>query len=166
MHHWNYKSHRFGPAPIHWNSEPGVCCWCGCCILTKKGKPNFKRWHHACFEEFSRLFWPAKTRRFIHKLRGDFCEICRDPISIKRYEPLRDENGKRILDLTNNSAKWKYKKHSEHHHIIQLIDYCHTIEDPWAAWRPANIILLCHDCHMEEHRKLRELKNKQLNLFG
>jgi hypothetical protein len=36
-----------------------------------------------------------------------------------------------------------------HHldHIIPLTDYPHDPQDPYAAWRPGNLQILCEDCH-------------------
>jgi len=158
--YFNYKGHRFGPAPIHWNSEPGICRWCGCCILKKNGEPNFKHWHQACFKEFSRLFWPDETRRYLLKTRGEKCQICGKKITL-RSNLVKDENGNRIEDPTGKS-RWLKTERCEHHHIIPLIDYIHSEIDPWAAWRETNLILLCHSCHMDEHRKLRDISSTQL----
>lgn len=156
---FSYKSHRYGPAPIHWNSPKGICKWCGCCIQTEKGKPRYIGWHPECVKEFQSLFWPNETRKLLMKSRGRKCEICGIELSLHR-KLRKGPDGKKIPDPNWPKAsknRFMMRPVAEHHHIIPLVDYQHTAEDPWAAWRPENLILLCHDCHLQEHRNLRKL---------
>lgn len=162
---WSHTSHRSGPAPIHWNSPKGVCRWCGCCIFNKKGRPHFKGWHTGCAEEFKVLFWPAETRRLLIKERGRHCEKCNVELSLHQKFK-KDPNGKKIPnpDWPGSGRRYLMYEVAEHHHIMPLIDYRHTIDDPWKAWRLGNLLLLCHECHMEEHRRLRK-KAKSIKKF-
>lgn len=54
--------------------------------------------------------------------------------------------------------KWKQEQVSlEVHHIIPMVGQ----DRSWHELnRPDNLICLCHDCHMEVHRAMRELKEK------
>ena len=136
-------NHRSPPLPADWNSERGICRWCGCCIVhlrgPLKGRPNYKRWHSRCVTEYQEIFWPQETIRMLIKERGRKCEDCGN----ERYYP-------------------------ELHHIIPLIDYQHDPSDPYAAWKRENLALLCHDCHVGpfgRHAKIREEKQPQMR-FG
>ena len=65
----------------------------------------------------------------------------------------------------NSPECWKIEGISyEHHHKIPLVDYVHDPRDPYAAWREGNLALLCHACHQERHRILREEKKPQMRL--
>lgn len=137
-------NHRKPPKPEAWDAEPGICRWCGCCIYHLRGPDKgkaalLKRWHNKCVEEYKAIFWPQSTVRMLLKRRGWKCEDCG-------------------VDF-NDERCWRVEGISyEHHHIIPLIDYQHDPSDPYAAWREGNLALLCHDCHQERHRLLREEK--------
>ena len=140
------RDHRKPPKPEAWDAESGICRWCGCCIYHKDGRPAFGRnWHYKCVEEYRVIFWPQSTVRMLLKRRGWKCEDCG-------------------VDF-NDPACWKVEGVSyEHHHIIPLVDYVHDPADLYAAWKEGNLALLCHECHQERHRILRQEKKPQMRL--
>ena len=138
-------NHRKPPLPESWNSENGICRWCGCCIYhlrgPDKGKPNFKRWHSRCVTQYRFYFWPAITASTIGRKLGWKCQSC----------------GAKSTQVT-----------MELHHRIPLIDFIHHEAAPYAAWDRGNLILLCHECHLEAHTELRrrKLNDRQGKLFS
>ena len=124
-------NHRRPPLPESWNDERGFCRWCGRCIVGQDGRPLWRRrWHPECVAEYRFLFWPAETSTQLCNLRGEICEDCGQNLAYTAREV---------------------------HHIVPLLSYPHCDQDPYAAWREGNLILLCHDCHQKAHRDIRYL---------
>ena len=142
-------NHRIPPKPESWNDEPGICRWCGCCIIglrgPKKGQHLLnRRWHPGCVTEYQFIFWPGTMRDRLLGERGKSCEDCR--ATAERYGSLRGP--------------------AEIHHIIPLVDYPHDPRDPYAAWRRENLVVLCHSCHLARHLEINAAKKPQMRLFG
>lgn len=162
-------NHRRPPLPEWYSScEPGICRWCGCCIVCQDDRPRFRlRWHPACAEEFKFMFWPDHARFQLLKKRGETCQDCGTIISYRK-QLVKDGMGK-LIPAEVGRTRWKCTEVAELHHIIPLASYPHDPHDPYAAWREQNCVLLCHACHVGptgRHARLRQAADPQGRLFN
>lgn len=142
-------SHRDPPDPPHWDSEPGICRWCGCCIVGPTGKPMYRlRWHEKCLAEYKVIFWPQETRYQLWSLGGGACEVCGCLLAWSDIMWSRTTPG-------GWRERYQVIPKPEAHHIIPLHRYPHDRSDPYRAWRMPNLMLLCHDCHVKQEHFLK-----------
>ena len=72
------NNHRTPPKPVHWDTGPGFCRYCGQPVIDKKGNINLRaRWHKTpCLAEFKLIYWPATTRKAVWKRDKGMCAGC------------------------------------------------------------------------------------------
>ena len=164
-HHTN---DRKPPLPSWYGScEPGICRWCGCCIVRPDGRPSWYRWHRECAELFKFMFWPDHARQILLAKRGYVCQDCGIRITYRKT-PVRDQDGR---TMAIHGAKWGIvmTEVAELHHVIPLVSYPHDDLDPYRAWKEENCVLLCHACHVGpagRHAQLRQEASLQGRLFN
>ena len=162
-HHTN---HRKPPLPSWYGScEPGICRWCGCCIVRPDGRPSWYKWHRECAELFKFMFWPDHARFELLKKRGYVCQDCGIPVGYRK-RIARTPDGRQMRGERGQTI---FIQVAELHHIIPLVSYPHDDQDPYRAWKEENCVLLCHACHVGpagRHAQLRQDHNPQGRLFN
>lgn len=108
----------------------GFCFWCGEKLNEKR--TNMKYCHEEHRTKYYERHYAQAFRRWIYELRGHKCEVC----------------GKKCKEYMQGRFS---KDGFQAHHKIPL-------SDNGELFNPENIILLCHDCHLEAHRLYRLLK--------
>jgi len=137
--HWDTSTDRdsFGSFTIITGYEgTGGCFWCGKEIT---GRRRYCERGSGCWARYQKHFTWGSASSWATRRANSRCENC----------------GKDERDIPFIGGKWNERSGLEVHHIIPLNGESRFVSVYNIFW---NLICLCHDCHMELHRVMREPK--------
>ena len=138
--HWDVSTAHdsFGVYTIITGFEGTGCCfWCGTNLNGERRR--FCGHRSGCWTRYQEHFaWSYASHAALRRV-GRKCENC----------------GKEERDIPEIGGHWNIRTGLEVHHIIPLNGEDRAVSVYNIFW---NLICLCHDCHMELHAILRQLK--------